>query len=495
MGEAAATRATTEGAAAAARARATEWGVELAPSGRAHCRACGKAIAKGAIRWAEEDRRGKRGPLVAHFHLDCLKYPNRTDARFALDDVKGLSELSGPTQRRVHKAFNTAVAASVPQRPPRPPAFRTFHRRFTGSSSSSAGASGGSATSAASSASEASVSYSADTSSVASAGQTTTQSALEQAWQKLTVDQLKNWLRINKQLLKGRKADLVERCLDGVWHGRLLHCPACGLGQLALAEKDKSRVECHGYWDPEVEMRETCDFAAAANDPRVKRGRWLRPGKDDPAEAEQDAAQVTGTSRPGQTGRAASKENKAANSNARGRTDAASRKDGHAQPSKDDVQEVVKDAEADCIAMPRKRSAAEQAAADALTATGGSRPEAVKRLRTERGRQNAPADAEFVQPEDVAHSRKPENDKIADTLDKLGHLESEAKEGDSFHWRARAYHRAAAAVRDAKGPITSGKQARDLPGVGRGVASRIDELKDSGHVHRIAELRREAARK
>lgn len=51
--------------------------------------------------------------------------------------------------------------------------------------------------------------------------------AVEQRLERLTIEELKNYLRMNNQLLGGTKVDLVRRVADGVVFGALPQCPNC----------------------------------------------------------------------------------------------------------------------------------------------------------------------------------------------------------------------------------------------------------------------------
>lgn len=43
----------------------------------------------------------------------------------------------------------------------------------------------------------------------------------------MTLGQLKDHLRANKQIMAGKKDELVERCADGELLGALPKCPRC----------------------------------------------------------------------------------------------------------------------------------------------------------------------------------------------------------------------------------------------------------------------------
>jgi len=51
---------------------------------------------------------------------------------------------------------------------------------------------------------------------------------LERQLRRKTNDELKNYLRLNNQLLSGAKAELARRVADGAIFGALPQCPRCG---------------------------------------------------------------------------------------------------------------------------------------------------------------------------------------------------------------------------------------------------------------------------
>jgi hypothetical protein len=83
------------------------------------------------------------------------------------------------------------------------------------------------------------------------------------------------------------------------------------------------------------------------------------------------------------------------------------------------------------------------------------------------------------------------NEYIADELENLAILESKRGE-DPF--RTRAYIKAANTIRDVKFEITSGSDVyegdKKLPGIGKSIAIKIDEILQTGTTKRTAELRR-----
>ncbi|HWF25863.1 MAG TPA: PHP domain-containing protein [Solirubrobacteraceae bacterium] len=86
-----------------------------------------------------------------------------------------------------------------------------------------------------------------------------------------------------------------------------------------------------------------------------------------------------------------------------------------------------------------------------------------------------------------------ENSDIADRLEALAML---LELGDANPYTARAYHRAAEAIRAAALPVAElvrAGRARELRGVGSGIEARLRELVETGEIAELAELERELA--
>jgi hypothetical protein len=73
-------------------------------------------------------------------------------------------------------------------------------------------------------------------------------------YDEMHVDELKEVLKANEQLLSGAKAVLAERCTDGELRGGLPACPTCGVGRLHVTYDTggKATYACPGYFDTEA---------------------------------------------------------------------------------------------------------------------------------------------------------------------------------------------------------------------------------------------------
>lgn len=99
--------------------------------------------------------------------------------------------------------------------------------------------------------------------------------ASTEIFEKMTIDQIKHQLREQNQLLKGTKAELVERAVDcRVW-GLLPRCPECGGGKLKVSYHNGSdpsggqTFKCPGFYDED--HFHFCSFSSTD----VERPAWV----------------------------------------------------------------------------------------------------------------------------------------------------------------------------------------------------------------------------
>lgn len=89
-------------------------------------------------------------------------------------------------------------------------------------------------------------------------------------YRKMTMDELKDYLRWNGLMVSGKKDELVARCVDGELHGALPHCPEQGCkGKLKL---ENNKVVCGGAYNEDVGAFVRCFFKADPH--QVKRHPW-----------------------------------------------------------------------------------------------------------------------------------------------------------------------------------------------------------------------------
>lgn len=76
-----------------------------------------------------------------------------------------------------------------------------------------------------------------------------------------TLDQLKDYLRYNKQVLGGTKPFVLFKVIDGEENGRLGVCPLCQ-GRLKFETNSKT-VVCSGQFDETTQTRIPCTFSSS----------------------------------------------------------------------------------------------------------------------------------------------------------------------------------------------------------------------------------------
>lgn len=80
---------------------------------------------------------------------------------------------------------------------------------------------------------------------------------------KLSIAELKDILRWNRQHMTGNKSTLLTKILDGVLRGRLARCTLCEGGRLKLHD-DGISVTCAGAFDEDTKTRVDCQYYGTA---------------------------------------------------------------------------------------------------------------------------------------------------------------------------------------------------------------------------------------
>lgn len=86
---------------------------------------------------------------------------------------------------------------------------------------------------------------------------------------KKKIDDLKDYLRWNKQILAGKKDFVLFKVIDGMIHGRLGTCPLDG-GALKFQEGDYEKVVCSGKFDEDNQIRIPCEFTGKRTDAALR---------------------------------------------------------------------------------------------------------------------------------------------------------------------------------------------------------------------------------
>jgi len=84
------------------------------------------------------------------------------------------------------------------------------------------------------------------------------------ALQSMTIDQLKNRLKANDQIVGGTKGELISRIRDCIANGCLPRCPSCSGGRM---KKIGGMFKCNGFYDDD-HFRHCGHSAAVGSIPR-----------------------------------------------------------------------------------------------------------------------------------------------------------------------------------------------------------------------------------
>lgn len=105
---------------------------------------------------------------------------------------------------------------------------------------------------------------------------------------KVTVATLKDYLRWNRQVLKGTKDFVLFKVLDGKVNGRLGHCELCG-GKLKMDEEKEEMIICSGQFDEAANVRIPCAFSDHRLSPKVPRKPFftVKPTEEEEQEMDQ----------------------------------------------------------------------------------------------------------------------------------------------------------------------------------------------------------------
>lgn len=82
--------------------------------------------------------------------------------------------------------------------------------------------------------------------------------AIYEEYKSFTSDKLKDFLRWNKQVIGGTKAEILDRCIDCKINGAFPSCVDCS-GSLSVNKVSKM-VTCSGKYDEEIRARKPCYF-------------------------------------------------------------------------------------------------------------------------------------------------------------------------------------------------------------------------------------------
>jgi len=205
----------------------TSYCVEYSKSNRAGCKVCKGKIDKDALRIGSTVPGDGDYDMTSWRHLECQKKPKAMDS---LDMLQGLDTLSEADQAKVKVWFEAASAPKSATKKRKAdevdggeggseelPSLTSasIKKMKAGELKAALGAHGLSTSG-----------KKAD--HVARLQEVADRQAADGKFGALKIDQLKDALRENGQLLGGVKEELVDRCVDGFLFGALPRCPECG---------------------------------------------------------------------------------------------------------------------------------------------------------------------------------------------------------------------------------------------------------------------------
>ena len=248
---------------------ATSYSVENAKSNRSTCKVCKTKIEKDVLRIGTCAPGPGDYDMVSWRHLECQKKPKHlTD----LSALAGLSQLSSEDQDKV-KAWwdgqNAPKSSPVKRKAPDGDTAGGSTAEMGDPKKMKAGE-----------LKAALKAHGLPTSGkkpeqVAALQEVKQRQELEAKYGALSVNDLKELLRLNSQLRSGDKATLLERCVDAHLYGCLPRCTLCGGGTLKVAysqrygHKGQGKFSCPGFYDDDEYKK--CSFTATDG---VERPAW-----------------------------------------------------------------------------------------------------------------------------------------------------------------------------------------------------------------------------
>ena len=170
--------------------------IENSKSSRASCKRCKNPIAKDTLRIGIKTMFNEHESFQWN-HAQCFKLPKNTEVDEFLGDLRGFQELDSTQQVSVHEMISSNVGAK-----------RTQASTDSSSKEKSPKVKHSSPTK-----------KSTSTSSSSTIDLTNDDNENEDEvyllYKKMNLDELKDHLRWNNQLLKGTKPELIKKCVDG----------------------------------------------------------------------------------------------------------------------------------------------------------------------------------------------------------------------------------------------------------------------------------------
>ena len=303
-------------------------------------------------------------------------------------------------------------------------------------------------------------------SSSASSSEVITEQTLFVRYNSMNTSKLKEVLKWNRQLLSGRKDQLVFRCIDGHLLGAIPICPLCSdkhsQNSTTLKESDDGTFRCGGYYDG---GRISCSYKVPKED--LQRVPWVVDKSESREIKKEDEEKPTKMEAP----------NLELPSGINPR-EAADRIVSAARVANILLPEAESDARQECgLLYIRERS--HDGSADGGVILGALALKFGTKASVEKKKALAAQSCEV-----------PENAPIAAAFDELADL---TRKSGAAAFKTNAYKKVARAIRGLTYKITDGKalakKKTKVEGVGKASADKIQEFLDTGKISKIEELR------
>ena len=221
----------------------TTYAVELAKSGRSTCKGCKETIAKGVLRIQSTQEKVDL-TVTGSYHLACFNKPRKYKD---VDDFmeNGLTDNSGGDI--LPEKYDEIKAAIQSKKPKKKPSSEETKNPIA----------------------EIKELFESQAEDNPTKKQKNEQVEAYAKYHKMKLDECKDILRWNHQILKGTKNVVLFKLIDGHVHGRIALCGTCG-GKLKMSD-GCDNVECMGTFDKDTQTKYPCDFTCSLEEaPRWK---------------------------------------------------------------------------------------------------------------------------------------------------------------------------------------------------------------------------------
>lgn len=409
---------------------------------RSTCKKCKEKITEKTIRVGKKQKLPGDIISIAWNHLGCVVVPKSSTTEYFIENLEGFTDLNSEDQATVREHF-TALAEkrSTPSKQASPTPKK-----------------------------KAKVGDSHEVLDL-TVEEVSNEDEVFQMYNKMKLDELKDFMRWNNQMIGGTKPELVERCVDGHNFGALPECPEADCGGKLKYTADMKTVFCGGRYNEELASRVPC-YYRVATDKVTNRKPWrFKPmTEDEKKEEEREKVGVDlSTSDDLFDGLDLS--------SMVGKRDAASRAIAQARELGINVPENEQDAKIrfGTLLMSKDNMTAKELLEAAAKQYGTKKKDAEKKATSGAG-----ASCEANEGIVAAISQ------LSSAYLKTGNMNA-----------GNTYKKAAAAVRNCTFPITSGKAISKgkgkIDGIGAKTGEYIDEFLETGKISKIQEKLSEAS--